>query len=425
MVSLNTVEKNGRAFGASVSQWFPLRGIGGQRPINRDMPEPAIAFLSKHKLHVRKNGVTQAVESEFERTVRERTASMERRNAWKTQGRGAMFMGRFTPAQPGLGDATPVLLTGLTAGPEGALLYAMETDAVSGIFLLDATGTETRLFHTAEFRIRHAALHPDRGTLAAAAFHKDGVRSNIVVLPLHGTDLAEVTEGDSFDQVPQWVPGARRRIVFQSAGVGRNVAGHFAGLGPCTIQQLDLDSGDLEEIASETGHDLLQPRQTEDGTLYYIRKPYESGVPHANLVNSLLSSMTDATLFPFRMARAVFQYFNIFSMMYTGKPLVTNKGAVQRPPDPRQLFIHGNLANALMVHPPEDQAQGRAPSSWELVRRRPGGQTEAVARNALAFDIAGDGSLVYSDGASIVRIGPDGSLERLLQSEWIDQVLVL
>ncbi len=29
----------------------------------------------------------------------------------------------------------------------------------------------------------------------------------------------------------------------------------------------------------------------------------------------------------FRMALAVFQYFNIFSMMYTGKPLVTNKGA--------------------------------------------------------------------------------------------------
>ncbi len=336
-----------------------------------------------------------------------------------------MFMGRFGAEQPGVRDATPVLLTGLAAGPEGALLYSMETDAVSGIFLLDAMGAETRLFHTADFRIRHAALHPDRGILAAAAFHKESMRSNIVVLPMQGTDLSEVTEGDSFDQVPRWVPGAGRRIVFQSAGVGRDVAGRFAGLGPCTIQQLDLDSGDLDEIASETGHDLLQPRQTADGTLYYIRKPYESGMPQANLVNSLLSSMTDATLFPFRMARAVFQYFNIFSMMYTGKPLVTNKGAVQRPTDPRQLFIHGNLANALMVHPPQDEARGLAPSSWELVRRPPGGKTEAIARNVLTFDIAADGSLVYSDGASIMRIGPDGSLERVLQSEWVDQVLVL
>ena len=97
-------------------------------------------------------------------------------------------------------------------------------------------------------------------------------------------------------------PGTRRRIVFQSAGVGRNVAGRFAGLGPCTIQELDVASGELNEVASETGRDLLQPRQTEDGTLYYIRKPYESGVPEA----SLLGSLKDAALFPFRMTLAVF-----------------------------------------------------------------------------------------------------------------------
>src|SRR5580692_10453839 len=117
------------------------------------MPEPAVAFLSRRKLHVRKNGVTRAVESEFERTVRERTASIERRHAWKSQGRGAMFMGAAGAAQGGARSETPVLMTGLTAGVDGALLYSMETDAVSGFFLLDAEGRETRLFHTADFRI--------------------------------------------------------------------------------------------------------------------------------------------------------------------------------------------------------------------------------------------------------------------------------
>ena len=351
---------------------------------------------------MRKNGVTHVIESEFERTVRERAASIERRNAWKTQGRGAMFMGGAWAAQANAGNGAPVSLTGLTAGQDGALLYSMETDAVSGIFLLDASGVETRLFHTADFRIRHAALHPDGATLAATAFHKDDMRSNIAVLPLHGTDFSELTEGDSFDQLPRWVPGARRRIVFQSAGVGRNAAGGFAGLGPCAIQQLDLDSGDLDEIASENGHDLLQPRQTEDGTLYFIRKPYESGVPAV----SLLGSMKDAALFPFRMARAVFQYFNVFSMMYTGKPLVTSKGAVQRRMDPRQLFIHGNLANAQMAQAQEDESRGMAPSSWELVRRKPGGQTETIARNVLAFDLAANGSVLYCDGSAITHLDP-------------------
>jgi hypothetical protein len=384
------------------------------------MSEPAVAFLSKRKLHVRRNGVTRIVDSEFERTVRERTASIERRHAWKTQGRGAMFTGAWA-AQPKNRNDVPVLLTGLAAGQDGTLLYSMETDSVSGIFLLDAAGVETRLFHTADFCIRHAALNSEGASLAATAFHKDDMRSNIVVLPLHGTDLLEVTEGDSFDQFPQWVPGSKRRIVFQSAGVGRDAAGRFAGLGPCSIQELDLDSGDLEEVASESGRDLLQPRKTEDGTLYFIRKPYESAVPQA----SLLGSLRDTALFPFRMARAIFQYFNIFSMMYTGKPLVTSKGAVQRRMDPRQLFIHGNLAQAQLVQTAEDEAKDVVPSSWELVRRTPNGDLAVLARNVLAFDLASDGSALYSDGVAISRIGLDGRCERVLQGELIEKVLAL
>ena len=125
------------------------------------------------------------------------------------------------------------------------------------------------------------------------------------------------------------------------------------------------------------------------------------------------------------MARAVFQYFNIFSMMYTGKPLVTNKGAVQRRMDPRQLFIYGNLASAQMGQPLEDDAQGRVPSSWELIRSAPGGQREVIARSVLAFDLAPGGTVLYSDGASITRLTPDGRSERVLQSEQIEQLIAL
>ncbi len=384
------------------------------------MPQPSIAFLSKRKLHVRKDGVTQVIDSQFERTVRDRAASIERRHAWKTQGRGARFTNSAWPAQASAGNDVPVFMTGLTAGQHGALLYCMETDAVSGVFLLDATGAETRLFHTADFRIRHAALHSEGGLLAATAFHKEDMRAHIAVLPLHGTEFSELTEGDSFDQVPQWIPGARRQIVFQSAGVGRDAAGRFAGLGPCTIQELDVDSGELNEVAAETGHDLLRPHQTAEGVLYYIRKPYETGASDASLAGSLM----DAALFPFRMARAVLQYFNLFSMMYTGKPLVTSKGAVQGRMDPRQLFIQGNLTNAL-TQSSEDESQGLAPASWELVRRLRGGQTEVIASGVLVFDLSADGSVLYSDGAAITRLGKDGRPERVLKAERIEQVLAL
>ena len=123
--------------------------------------QPAVAFLSNRKLHVRRNGVTRLLESEFERTVRERTASIERRHAWKTQGRGAMFTSGLWAGQAQANNDVPVLLTGLTARQSGTLVYSLETDAVSGVFLLDAEGVESAPFHTADFRIRHAALDPE------------------------------------------------------------------------------------------------------------------------------------------------------------------------------------------------------------------------------------------------------------------------
>ena len=111
-------------------------------------------------------------------------------------------------------------------------------------------------------------------------------------------------------------------------------------------------------------------------------------------------------------------------MMYTGKPLVTNKGAVEKQLDPRQMFIYGNLATA-RAQAQEEDGDGLVPSSWELVRRRPGGHTETIAKKVLTFDLTADGNALCSDGASVVLVDPHGRTERLLKGEMIDQVLAL
>jgi hypothetical protein len=59
------------------------------------------------------------------------------------------------------------------------------------------------------------------------------------------------------------------------------------------------------------------------------------------------------------------------------------------------------------------------------VRRGRNGDTDVIASNVLTFDLASDGSALYSDGVAISRIGPDGSSERLLQAELIEKVLAL
>jgi hypothetical protein len=221
--------------------------------------ERQLAYLSQGKLHFRGNGGPETVESAFGRSLRERAAQIHQRHAWKTQGRGAQFMNG--------GCAWP------TQGRNpGELLYALETDDVSGIFAVDAGGVEQRLFHTADFRVRHIALNEDRTTLAASISHNN-FTSKIAVLQVAGTEFFEATDGDSVDLAPRWIAGKRRRLVFQSAGVGRDGSGRVGGIGPFAVQQLDLDSGNMETLAEEPDHDLLGPQKTADGSLYYIRRP--------------------------------------------------------------------------------------------------------------------------------------------------------
>jgi hypothetical protein len=392
------------------------------------VPQQAVAYLAQGKLHLRGDGTAETVESQFGRSLRERASQIHNRHAWKMQGRGAQFMGgaALWASQAGDPGQFRIAITSIAPGRNaGELLYSLETDEISGIFTVDSAGVEQRLFHTADFRVRHVSLNPDRSSIAASIFHHN-VTSNIAVLQVEGTDFFEATDGDSFDLAPRWVPGGRRRLVFQSAGVGRDGSGRFAGLGPFSVQELDLDSGDLACLAEEEGFDLLGPQKTEDGALYYIRRPYETGQRKV----SVLGALKDTALFPFRMAHAIFQFFNFFSMRYTGKPLATGKGAAQRQPDLKQMMVWGNLIDADRAARENQLGQTDAPdlvpSSWQLVRRSPDGETQVLAKGILSFDIADDGALVYSNGSAIHRRpGGGGREERILVGKMIEQVTAL
>jgi len=145
---------------------------------------------------------------------------------------------------------------------------------------------------------------------------------------------------------------------------------------------------------------------------------------------SVLGALKDTALFPFRMAHAIFQFFNFFSMRYTGKPLATGKGAAQRQPDLKQMMVWGNLIDADRAARENQLGQTDAPdlvpSSWQLVRRSPDGETQVLAKGILSFDIADDGALVYSNGSAIHRRpGGGGREERILVGKMIEQVTAL
>jgi hypothetical protein len=64
-------------------------------------------------------------------------------------------------------------------------------------------------------------------------------------------------------------------------------------------------------------------------------------------------------------------------------------------------------------------------TSWQLMRRSKSGEEEMLAKGVLAYDLAGDGRIIYSNGNAIFVRHADGRTEQLVKERMIEQVTVL
>jgi hypothetical protein len=364
------------------------------------------------------------VESAFGRSLRDRAAEIRNRRAWKTQGFGAQFMGMNRGGQDSAPADFPISLTSVARGSvAGDMLYSLETSEISGVFAVAEDGLERRLFHTADFRIRDLTVHPD-GTAIAASVTHDGISSNIAVLDGNGGNMREVSEGDSLDRAPSWVPGDRHQLIFQSAGLGRDSSGRQNGRGPFAIQQLDLESGELKSLAEDSGSDLLGAKVTADGTLYYIRRPYKEKVPTGNPLDALKTTL----LMPFQVVFGILGFVSLFAAFYGQKrPNWVLPGGENRGPEQIKIWDETiQLGRATNEKRADDgDAPSLVPSSWQLIRQTSAGQ-EVLAKGTLSFDLASDGSILYSNGRTIHRIAPNESrAQRVFSGDMIEQVAAL
>jgi hypothetical protein len=382
------------------------------------MPSPSLAYVAGGRLHLKVGDApARAYESAFAQQVRDRHVEIQQKHSWKQEGRGARFMSGLLWGGP---ERDPALLrlaiTSLTRGTApGELLYAMDTEGRTAVCLFRTEdGSERRLLHGSAERIQDLRAAPAGDRIACSVLHPDFTASIAMMSP-DATDLRTVTEGDAQDRFPAWVPGGGGRIVYQSAGLGRDASGRPAGLGPSEIHLLDLDQGTLETLASDPAHDLLCPQMAADGALYCMRRPHQ-GRRGASLGGVLL----DVVLFPFRLVYAVFQYLNFFSARYTGKPLTTAGGPKRQGADMRQMMVWANLMQA-----EEGGAEPKpaVPRSWQLVRIRGQQRPETLASGVVAFDLGQDGSLVYSTGNAIHHLSPDGRHSRLLSEERVEALV--
>ena len=382
-------------------------------------PKTTIAYLAQGKIRIKPDGAApRSVDSVYGNSIREKAVRAQQKHSWKSKGNdmspfsGAALWGKAAES----GDI-PLAITSICGGKEpGGLVYSLESGSLCALLEVAQLGAEERrLWNDNRTQIRHVSVSHETGDMVFSILHENGT-ANIGVKMAGEGGVKELTEGDSFDTAPRWRPGEGRRIVFQSAGIGRNREGQFLALGPFTIQQLDAEAGELTTLLEARHFDYLAPKALKDGSLLYIRRPYtQRERMHP------VRAVKDIVLFPFRLLYAVVQYLNFFSAMYTGRKL-TSGGAKGREMDMKQMMIWGNLVRAQRPGAVEDESADLVPKSWQLCRRDSNGETKLLAGGVLAYDICDSGNIVFTNGNAIFLLDPDGRKEHVLNESMIEQV---
>jgi hypothetical protein len=383
------------------------------------------AYLSAGRLYLKLGQANvQAVASEFGQAAQERVAQKQRRDGWKQKNVMANFMpGGVSGDISQTESIVPVTVQGVCPTSGDRLLYTLEAGEIGGIFTLDHQATkEKRLFHSADFKVDRVDFHPEHQLIACAVVRKDGT-ANIATMPVDAVSLGEVTEGDAIDLAPKWIPGSRKAIVFQSAGISRDGAGYIIEQGHSTIEQLDFDQQEVITLASDPKYDLLSPQMTADGTLYYIRRPYR---PLRQRVRPW-QTLKEILLMPLHLLTAIFEWLNYFTRRYTGKSLL----AAHQPQRMGQKMVFLGRVVDVGTEVERNRRFGDAdspalvPRAWELVKQRPHQQPEIIGAGVLAFDVGADGSIVYSNGSAVYGMRPGSVPERLLLDRPIEQVVMI
>lgn len=375
-------------------------------------------FISKGKLFLKNtSSQVEEIHSPYVQEMIDRMNRKKQLHGWKQNtSLSQSFVGQSGPAAK---DQVELQVVSAQFSKGNKLIYFMKDSHVGGLFEYDAaTKSEKRLLHKQNLFFENLSINPGNEQILCSEQHTNGI-ANIVVMNNDGNDYRQLTEGDTVDSAPAWIPDDDNNILYQSAGLARSEEGYVIAHGPSAIKMLDLKNSDVATVLEDASTDYLQPRVDRHGNLYFIQRPYEA--QQYGGTNLLL----DTVLFPFRLARAVFHYLNFFSLMYSRKPLTSADGP-RVEADIKTMLIKGKRIDAERALRSENRVNGipsLVPRSWQLVKRTKSGSETILATNVASFDIASDGTLLYSNGYAVFQLAPDNHSQVILRDKLIGDVI--
>ncbi len=377
------------------------------------------AYLAGGKLFVSRAGsAPKEIRSEFGKKVQERHLQNLERHGWKSQ-QGQAGFGAFNMWNRG-GNSPNEAYTAIAAvapAPSGAgLYYVLLTSDVGGLFYHDfAEGEERRIFHRENFVAGDLTHHPSKALLACSA--QQSLGRNLALLNSERFELDFITEGDSRDEAPCWVPDEPSKLLYQSSGIGRDRHGNPRGAGPVSIEKLNIETGDHETLLEDEAYDYLCPKAASGGSFYCIRRKYEGPFRTPSHVETI----KDLCLAPYRFLKAVYGFLNMMTQVFGKESLVKAGTGEKDDIDLRAAFIKGRLIDLKRDGGQEDDAV--VPADWELVRWTPQKGIKVVAKSVGDYALLPDEGILYTNGRSVFHTS-QGASRRLHKTKHLIESLV-
>ncbi len=380
-------------------------------------------FIDKDTIGILNGQSTDTLESQYLVKYRKNAMDIMKKHEWKTQGINAAFR-QETSHGTNLEDIRG-RINGITLVQGGtSLLYSASVENFSGLFIkhLDyVKDPEVHVMHGSKVAFYGMDSHEETGEIILSV-SETPFEKNLALLDMDNSRYRLVTEGETQDDNPTWSKTQKRTVFYDSAGVGRDYQGNFAGIGPKSINKLDLDRFIVDEVIALPGHDCFKPQTDKNNNLYFIKKPYQTG-------KQKQMSFGEFMAIPFKILKAIARAIEFFTVRHTGESF-TSKGfnpAKTKPLDPKEIIINGNIINAEKTYQ-ENKMSGQpypgiAPKSWELMCLDSSGNMRTIKQGVIGYALNRKGQVVYSNGNYILLINDDGKEEVLQKIDFIDGLI--